>query len=298
MRNTIIKFFEYKEKYYRPGQMNLFDFFTTDLFKQRVEELRACADEEQKTLLKNSLPCALPSLLAGDWKSEDHSGFICIDVDKKGNEHLTPAERKSIVCSSEYTLLCGYSCSGNGVWGLIRLADTTKHEQHFEALEIYFQGMGLKIDGGCGNVNRFRFASYDPDYYLNDGAEIFDLIPDEEPKVHINLTLPDYIPGEDIFSKFNREADIPTILTNNEWKLFKVKGNKTYLTRPGKAGETSGIVNGDKNLFYCFSNNAYPLIGDSKGAKAYNACGLLKVLECNNDNKILAEKIKQILNIK
>ena len=294
MRNTMIRFFDNQYQFYTPKQINMLEWCLTDRFKLQVEAVRACTDDNEKAVLKDKLPCAMPSLQMDG----THSGFIAIDVDGKDNPGLTAVEMKEFISSVSTVLYCGYSCSGKGVWALIRILHTHKHAAHWQALRLFFLNNGIKIDIKCKNINRYRYASYDPEPYINENAETFRMYIDEVPEPKVKLKLPDFVEAENIFKKFNQYADLVTILKNNGWKVLKIVGSKTYLTRPGKDGGVSGIVYGDEKRFYPYSSNAPSLVGGENGGKQYNACSLMLALECNNDNKILAEKIKEILNIK
>lgn len=221
----------------------------------------------------------------------NHSGFIAIDVDGKDNPGHTPAELKEIISSIKQVSFCGYSASGNGVWGLMRLADTTKHKQHFEALEDVFQRIGVTIDPACKNVNRLRFASYDPDPYINENAETFRLIMVDipDPKEKQKTPKPKYGKGENVFEKFNREADVIGLLIRNGWKIEKVIGNKTHLTRPGKKGGVSGTYFNDTRQFHIYSSNG----GLIRSEANYTPFDLYAELEYNNDKERLLRELTE-----
>ena len=291
MKDKIIRYFDNKESQSRPKPVILFDWVTTDKYQLQIEKIRQCKNKGDADLLKSKLPCTMPSLQMDG----SHSGFIAVDIDGVNhgdNLAYTPAELKEKVSSIVNVAYCGYSCSGKGVWALIPIFDTTRHLEHFRALDVVFQRIGLTIDSACKNVNRLRFASYDPDPYLNEDAEKFSMILDDKPAEKISLTSPDFVRGIDIFSEFNQKADVIGLLTNHAWKVLKEKGDKTYLTRPDKTGGVSGEFSTSMRLFYCYTS-----AGQFEGGRAYNAVQLLGILECDNDMKRTAKAIKKLITI-
>lgn len=289
MKDIIIRYFDNKESQTRPKPVNLLEWVTTDSYQLQIEKIRLCENKGDADLLKSKLPCAMPSLQMDG----SHSGFIAVDIDGVNhgdNLAYTPAELKEKVSSIVNVAYCGYSCSGKGVWALIPIFDTTRHLEHFRALDVVFQRIGLTIDSACKNVNRLRFASYDPDPYLNSDAEKFSMILDDKPAEKISLTSPDFVRGVDIFSEFNQKADVIGLLTNHAWKVLKEKGDKTYLTRPDKTGGVSGEFSTSKRLFYCYTSSA-----QFEAERAYNASQLLSILECDNDMKRTAKEIKKLI---
>lgn len=285
-----IRFFKNKESQSLPQSIGLTDWLTTDRFKELVDKVRdavSSGDVDKAGALKSKLPCAMPSLLADG----SHSGFIAIDFDAKDNPEKTAVEIKRQACNLANVYYCGFSCSGKGVWALIPIFDETKHLEHFKALEVVFQSIGLTLDKSCKNVNRLRFASYDPEPYLNEDAEKFSLILADTPKPKISISSPDLLEGANIFDEFNQKGDVIALLQNHGWKVLKTKADKTYLTRPDKTDGISGEFDNNKRLFYCFTNSA-----QFEPSRAYNAVQLLSILECDNDMKRTAKEIKKLIN--
>ena len=290
MKDIDIRFFENKESQSRPKSIGLLDWLTTDAFKKQVESIRSCDSKDEADRLKSKLPCSMPSMRMDG----SHSGYIAIDVDGVNhgdNLEYTPAELKAKISQIVNVAYCGYSCSGKGVWALIPIFDTTKHLDHFRALEVVFQRIGLKIDSSCKNVNRLRYASYDPEPYLNEQAEKFSLILVDKPRQKISLSSPDFVKGANIFEEFNQKSDVIGLLQNHGWKVQKRKGDKTYLTRPDKADGVSGEFDESRRLFYCYTSSA-----QFEGSRAYNPSQLLAVLECDSDMKRTANEIKKLIN--
>ena len=277
MKNIIIKCFKNKESQNQPYPISLYDWLITDRFKGRIETLRNAPNKEEMDKLKSSLPCAMPSLLFDG----SHSGFIAVDIDGLNhgdNLEYIPAQLKEKVCTIANVYYCGYSASGLGVWALIPLHDTTKHLQHFRALEVKFKEIGLVIDSGCSNINRLRFCSFDSEPYINENAVPFSLVLVDEPK--LKFTAPNFVKSDNVFEKFNAEADVIGLLICHGWKVDKEKGDRIKLTRPDKQHGTSGEFSISKRLFYCYTASA-----QFEANKGYNASQLLSILEYDNDFK-------------
>ena len=270
-----------------PYSIELLEWLTSERFKEKVELLRAAPDKATEQRLKDSLPCAMPSLLVDG----THSGLIAVDVDAKDNPDYSPQQLKEKVCSIANVYYCGYSCRGKGVFALIPLSDTTKHVEHFTALIERFKNIGIAIDEGCSNVNRLRYASYDAEPYFNNDAIPFRLVP--EPKIaepKINVSAPDFEKGKNIFAEFNQKGDVIQLLKNHGWSVLREKSDRIFLTRPDKVGGISGEFSPSRRLFHCYTNSA-----QFEAKKAYNAVQLLGILECNEDKKRIAETIKQLI---
>jgi hypothetical protein len=101
--------------------------------KQMVEELRETKDKG----LKIQLPVVLFSGTFSSRRDDDmfeHSNFIVIDLDNVDTESV-----KRQLGTDEYVFSCWTSPSGNGVKALVRITNAERHEDHFRALEKYFE---------------------------------------------------------------------------------------------------------------------------------------------------------------
>ncbi|MBP6609651.1 MAG: hypothetical protein KA206_01020 [Paludibacter sp.] len=287
MKEINIRVFKNKESQHQIYSIPLMEWLVGERFRLAVEAVRAAPDKDTMDKLKLKLPCAMPSLLVDG----THSGLIAIDIDAKDNLSYTPAQLKEKVCSLSNVYYCGYSCRGRGVWALVPLYDTSKHLEHFRALETVFERIGLTIDDSCSNVNRLRFCSYDAEPYFNDDAVPFRLVPaPEAPKAKIKLTSPDFVKGKNIFDEFNQKADVVGLLTNHGWKKIREVNDRIMLTRPDKQHGISGEYSTSLRLFYCYTGSA-----QFEPKRAYNAVQLLSILECNEDIKRTAKAIKQLI---
>lgn len=175
--------------------MPLGQFLSDECAQQKVKSMRehAATDAASDSLkeLKKLLPCATISSRCEAGRKEadpfEHTGLICVDIDGKDNPQFPNGEvLKSAVCSVAEVAYCSLSASGHGCFAIIRIAYPEQHAEHFRALERLFRcRLGIAIDRQCGNIKRLRFATFDPDPYVNDDAPtlvIYDHIqPDDVP---------------------------------------------------------------------------------------------------------------------
>ena len=105
----------------------------------------------------------------GDDDIEQHSGIICLDFDKLG-EQMTMYYSKLI--NDKYTYSLFISPTGNGIKVLVKIPKNIKdHKLHFKALEKYYGS--VNFDQKTINISRICFISYDPNIYINEQSEVF-----------------------------------------------------------------------------------------------------------------------------
>jgi len=132
-----------------------------------VIDLRNEVSEERQRAIKSNLPSVTFSgtfQKREDDKISAHSGFICLDFDS-----VDPAEYTQLLKEWPFTYATWVSPRGQGVRALVRIADGSKHREHFMALKAVWPGMDHK----CINPSRVTYESYDPELYLNEGAEVW-----------------------------------------------------------------------------------------------------------------------------
>lgn len=182
MKNAIVSL--YQSIYAETNEkVSLFDCLTSmqEQWKDKVLRMRAEPDETKQSKMKKNLPCFTVSG-SFDGKAtkatlEKHSGFIALDIDHKDNLHIENfADLKNLCKYIPWVSYCGYSSRGNGFFLILPIADPSKHQQYFECLVKVFNHYGVTLDPQCGNVNRFRYASYDPEPYINESAIAFDYV--------------------------------------------------------------------------------------------------------------------------
>jgi hypothetical protein len=159
------------------GQVSLLNWLRSSKLKDQVQQIRESPDKATADKLKALLPAITPSGTFTRRTDKDlvaHSGFICIDIDLKGNEQIRNYDQlKEQLSRIKQVAYCGLSVSGNGYFALIPIAYPEKHLQHFLALEAVFAKIGIRLDEKCKNLSRLRGYSFDPDAYFNHQAEPF-----------------------------------------------------------------------------------------------------------------------------
>lgn len=137
--------------------------------KVLVEEIRQVIDKEKAQKLKLNLPSVCFSGTFGkdrlDSQLIEHSGFIVLDFDNI----YELREKQTEIISHPFVYACWVSPSGNGLKALVKIADKTKHREHFQALQEVFK----EIDKSGINESRVCYESYDPEIYINPDADIF-----------------------------------------------------------------------------------------------------------------------------
>jgi hypothetical protein len=171
--------------YTKPEAANthsLLEWLTTDEYKKEVTKIRKCNNETARKQLKQGLPAVTPSGVFEGCRRADklveHSGLICLDIDRKDNPDLPDWDAvKGHLSNYSSLAYCGLSVSGNGLFVVVPIKHFDQHLQHFFALQQFFQvGLGITVDKACKDVSRLRGISYDPHPYINHSAEVFDAI--------------------------------------------------------------------------------------------------------------------------
>jgi hypothetical protein len=137
--------------------------------KELVTEIRNTLDKEKANKIKLNLPSVCFSGKFGnDRKDEqliEHSGFIVLDFDDISELR----DKQTDIISHDFVYACWVSPSGNGLKALVKIADGSKHREHFQSLQEVFP----EIDRSGINVSRVCYESFDPEIYVNDKASVF-----------------------------------------------------------------------------------------------------------------------------
>lgn len=140
----------------------------------RVERIRNTPNDADR--LKKKLPAFTP---AGIFKERLNSGiqlfsnYIHCDLDKVKNVEGV----KRVIMQLPYTALLFISPSGNGLKVFAKVSNVTS--SNYSNVVAQFcayvsQVTGCEADNKCKDIARLCFVSYDPKYYRNDDAELFD----------------------------------------------------------------------------------------------------------------------------
>jgi hypothetical protein len=148
--------------------------------EQVIFKLRNIKEADLKSNFKKSrIPCFFVSCYCesngvGTRSLNDlvyHTGLVTLDLDNCGSNLL---EIKKELCKLPQVAYCSKSCSGNGLFAIFRLDDTTKHTECFsEIFPALCQEFGVisSFDSSVKNINRLRFVTFDPDYYINENPK-------------------------------------------------------------------------------------------------------------------------------
>lgn len=165
-----------------------------------IKHLRSLTNKDERNAIKRRLPMAcISGVFEPTRKAENlkqHSGYICIDLDKDQNLDVENwDEVKHQLSFLDYVAYCGVSVGGNGYFAIIPIQWPVYHKQHFDALRKDFERFGLIIDPACSDVCRMRCLSYDAEPYINIKAEHYRGFRKEPVAVYSPC---DYVAGSDI----------------------------------------------------------------------------------------------------
>ncbi len=137
--------------------------------KGLVLDIRLALDKEKANKLKLNLPSiCFSGKFGADRKDEqlvEHSGFIVLDFDDIADLR----DKQTEIIQKDFVYACWVSPSGNGLKALVKIADGSKHREHFQSLQEVFP----EIDRSGINVSRVCYESFDPDIYVNEKAVVF-----------------------------------------------------------------------------------------------------------------------------
>lgn len=137
--------------------------------KFQVEGIRNQIDKEKSNKLKANLPSICFSGKFGKNRKDEelieHSGFLVLDFD----DVYELRDKQTEIISHDFVYACWVSPSGKGLKALIKIADGTKHREHFSSLQEVFPD----IDKSGVNPSRVCYESYDENIYINEKSKVF-----------------------------------------------------------------------------------------------------------------------------
>ena len=147
------------------------------VWKDIVEPIRMESDKEKRKILKKRLPSITLSGLFEERKEDllqEHSGFICIDID-----YYTD---KTQLINDPYSYAVMQSVSGLGLAVVVKI-NKSYHKESFRFLQnYYFIQYGISVDSAPQNVASLRFVTYDPELYINDKSKVSQIIKAQQKK--------------------------------------------------------------------------------------------------------------------
>ncbi len=176
-------------------KLTLSDFverIRTGYWKKPVEALRSKKEQTIFKKLKNNLPAVT---ISGDFKTRDknivlakklkqHTGLICLDVDRKDNPKLRTGDLVDKECIAQFL-----SCSGEGlkiIYACKPVRTAEEHRRIYDAavLRLEKKGIALKIDPIVKSIASLQYVSYDPELTFNPKSKLVikPLAPIKRPK--------------------------------------------------------------------------------------------------------------------
>ena len=133
---TVYKDIHSKEPFYITVEAAL-ERIKTGKSKELIEAIRKTKTKDEADAIKRKLPSVCFSGKFTERKDEkliEHSGYLVLDFD---NVIDLPTKYREIL-SHDFISACWISPRGNGVKALVKIADCSKHREHFEALRDIF----------------------------------------------------------------------------------------------------------------------------------------------------------------
>jgi len=180
----------YNNAYSKFGQTVLLDeVLFGDKYKKQVEAIRREKNSKKNQAAKLQMPMYTVSGVFSHRSKNgllEHSGMICLDIDGKDNTGIDLSLFIASMKHVDQVYYAGRSISGNGAFIIVSISNPEQHEQHFDALVVDFERMGIKVDKSCRDVSRARFVSRDPHPYHNPKAKAYDkiLVPEFKNRVY------------------------------------------------------------------------------------------------------------------
>lgn len=174
----LVSYFSCVAQSHKPqGSLPIETILFSERVRAKVEALRALPyGSEAFSQAKRSMPCYTPSGVFSVRNSEGlvkHSGVLCIEWDAVAD----CSELKELLGGLPFIYYAGLSCSGRGVFALVKIAEPIKHREYFKALSEYFGGIGYRVDESGKDVCRLRVASYDAEPIFNTDSEVWSELP-------------------------------------------------------------------------------------------------------------------------
>lgn len=158
-------------------------FQTLNPFSDVEEQITSFRETFDKSI-KEGLPCCTISASFDKYRNLENiktkNRLICIDIDRfsknkrrKCNSCVDMQLVKEMFMQHPSTLYVGLSCSGDGVYAILRIFDENKLDEYFEHFREKFARIGLNIDESCKDYTRLRFFSIDREGYFNPNAKFY-----------------------------------------------------------------------------------------------------------------------------
>lgn len=140
----------------------------------RIREM----DKEEKNMLKQTMQCFTPAALLkskkkGEIEEVHRSGLMQLDFDYEAIKDFDIEELKQAVFALPFVAFCSLSCSGNGFYALVAIAEPHRLNEYAEHCFQVLKEYGIPPDTSKGrNVNDLRFVSYDANMLIREEPEV------------------------------------------------------------------------------------------------------------------------------
>nr|WP_302901846.1 BT4734/BF3469 family protein [Mucilaginibacter sp. BT774] len=280
-----------------PFECNLLEYLNDCSLESTILKIRSKKNKDERDKLKAELPGITPSAICFPSRSAKNvirrTGLMSFDIDNLHPKRMDSV--KLIISTMPYVAYCGLSASGRGYWGLVRISNPAKFDQHFEALQLYFKTFGIDrpyFDIAVKDIARFRYYSVDRNAYFNHSAVVFPYV--YEPHISPRKPYDTKTVGStesNVFDDFNKNGDVESLLICHGWKYQPKydKGTRKRYTRPGKKEGVSADFCTARRLLYVFTDAT-----NFQPAKGVNPVNVFLQLECNYDWKLCAKKLKDM----
>lgn len=174
-------------------------YYTQDLrpLCKQLAELTRTGQTDQYRLEKRKLPAYyFGCVCSGNNGKNIHraTGLLIADFDHFGTDENpdTLTNYRQMLQRDKYTAVLFQSPSRQGLKVLVKINISTADDQkpdklketytnYFLALQNYYKGLGLTMDGSGKNINRACFFSWDNDIFVNENSKVWDRMADKEP---------------------------------------------------------------------------------------------------------------------
>lgn len=205
MEHILVSFFEKKTTSKPIRSIDLMELCTTDKYKDIIGLLRSYPKGSKEFCeIKKALPCYTPSIICQERRLSGiikYTNILALDFDNVSDVGCLKRQLSEL----NFILYAALSCSGTGVFALVKIRDSSMYKLYFDALSVFFSELGFEIDRTCSDVTRLRFVSFDTDYYLNEDSEVWDKV------------MPDKVPTYCNYSCNNTDVAVKAICLVNEY---------------------------------------------------------------------------------
>lgn len=152
---------------------DIITFLLSNEDKERVMAIREESDKDRRRELKKQLLAITPAGVFHPRRSKEcivsYSGLLCIDIDGQDNPHISDWAKVThqLGAQSPNVVYAGISAGGNGCFAIYRIATPQRYKQHWFEIAAAIRSNGLNPDKACHDISRVRYATYDPNPYLN-----------------------------------------------------------------------------------------------------------------------------------